>query len=318
MRQQSQQFEPASFECREAASNNGMQRTALRAAADRQAVGHLKRDFRMQEVRKVHFCPTCGHRSPQKLIFIHKCSTLDVGWDVERGGEATPFEVLYHVATCETCDELLIYRTTELWDIGLDPRLETYFVDAHRQLNTHLVYPDTRDLEESVPKGIRDIYMEAVRIKDLAPNAFAVQIRRALEALCEDRSAQRGTLQQRLADLSAKGEIPATLSRVSDVLRLLGNIGAHAGDQSVKAWQIHTLDEFFRAIVEYVYVAPSKLKEFTDSMASFNSGRPKANPELKEPSIYGGKELTRQEEKTMKVGDLIKEQGGAIDERQNK
>ena len=105
----------------------------------------------------------------------------------------------------------------------------------------------------------------------MAPNAFAVQIRRALEALCEDRGAKNGTLQNMLNELSTKGEIPSTLIEATDLLRLIGNIGAHASEDSVKPWQVRTLDEFFRAIVEYVYIAPSKIKEFREGLKKFKS-----------------------------------------------
>lgn len=55
------------------------------------------------------------------------------------------------------------------------------------------------------------------------------------------------------------------------MLRFLGNVGAHAVEESVMPWQVYAIDEFFRAVVEYVYVAPSKLKDFKDSLAKFKS-----------------------------------------------
>lgn len=58
---------------------------------------------------------------------------------------------------------------------------------------------------------------------------------------------------------------------MTDVLRLLGNIGAHAAGQSVKLGHVRAIDDFFRAIIEYVYVAPSKLKEFRDRLERFGT-----------------------------------------------
>ena len=56
---------------------------------------------------------------------------------------------------------------------------------------------------------------------------------------------------------------------MTDVLRLLGNIGAHAVEQSIKPIHVIVIDDFFHLIIEYVYVAPSKLKEFRDWYKGF-------------------------------------------------
>jgi hypothetical protein len=210
----------------------------------------------MEEIRNIGFCPHCGNKSPQKLI--HTQGTSGTGWIIE-DGEEVDLTVVYFVASCETCNHILVYRAVE--EIPDDK----YFTSAE------LVFPESGKLPSPVPKTVSNIYSEALRIKNLAPNAFAVQIRRALEALCEDRGAKNGTLQNMLNELSTKGEIPSTLIEATDLLRLIGNIGAHASEDSVKPWQVRTLDEFFRAIVEYVYIAPSKIKEFREGLKKFKS-----------------------------------------------
>ena len=100
------------------------------------------------------------------------------------------------------------------------------------------------------------------RIRALAPNAFAVQIRRALEALCEDRNADGRNLATQLGDLAKKNEIPSVLVELADTLRLVGNVGAHSGNQTVHQLQAYEIDEFFRVLIEYVYIAPNKLAAF--------------------------------------------------------
>jgi hypothetical protein len=215
----------------------------------------------MEEIRKVKFCPHCGNRSPQKLL--HEQYGSGVGWSLT-DDEEVDFEVAYFVALCETCDGILVYRAVD------------EIPDAKHFTACDLVFPQSGELHKSIPVGVAKIYGEAARIKMIAPNAFAVQIRRALEAVCEDRGAQSGNLQKRLKDLSERGEIPTVLAQVSDALRLLGNVGAHATANSIRPWQVYAIDDFFRAIVEYVYVAPSKLREFQLSSAHFKS---KANAE---------------------------------------
>lgn len=205
----------------------------------------------MSEIRKVAYCSHCGNRAPQKLI--HKQEYSEKVWSASDGSEdVAPWSSF--VAVCETCGHLLVYDNP-------GDQLE----DSKFHLGD-LVYPKSGRLHSSVPESIAKVYAEAYRIKSIAPNAFAVQIRCALEALCEDRQAAKGTLQVRLENLANKGEIPPVLAEASDTLRLLGNIGAHGIGESIHPLQAFTIDNFFRAVVEYVYVAPSKLKEFRDKL----------------------------------------------------
>jgi hypothetical protein len=208
----------------------------------------------MEVIRRVAFCPHCGNRAPQRHIYTQEY--LGQGYSMDGTLSDDTLPCAYYVAVCETCNEILLYHS--FIDIVEDK-------DFHR---TELIWPDPGVLHQSVPKTIAECYSEAARIKNLTPNAFAVQIRRALEALCDDRGAKKGNLQSRLQDLASRGEIPPVLAEITDVLRLLGNIGAHAADQNIKPGHVPAIDNFFRAIIEYVYVAPSKLKEFQNRMKS--------------------------------------------------
>lgn len=137
------------------------------------------------------------------------------------------------------------------------------------------MWPQPGDLHPSVPESVRRIYSEASAIKSRAPNAFANQIRRSLEALCKDRGTNKRVLAQSLKELSSRGEIPPTLADMTDVLRQLGNIGSHAGDQEIDPDYVDVIDDFFRAIVEYVYIAPHKVNEFKarlDYVSKLKSG----------------------------------------------
>jgi len=201
----------------------------------------------VQKISRVAYCPHCNNTAPQKLVHVQKY--FERTWATKDGAEdRAPWSAF--VATCETCHHLLVYEN--LGDQLPDDKFD----------HGDLAYPKPDHLPVVVPSSIRNVYAEAPRIKNIAPNAFAVQIRRALEALCEDRAAKKGNLQTRLKDLADKGEIPPVLAKASDFLRLLGNIGAHGIDETIHPLQAFSIDDFFRAVVEYVYIAPSKLKEF--------------------------------------------------------
>jgi len=169
------------------------------------------------------------------------------------------------VAVCETCDHILLYEN--VGDMLNDDEFE----------KAELKYPKSGRLTIDVPQTIREVYDEAARIKEIAPNAFAVQIRRALEALCEDRAAKGHSLAEKLKDLSARAEIPPVLAEMTDVLRLIGNIGAHGISESVHPLQASAIDEFFKAVIEYVYVAPAKLRTFKKEMESSEKSEAKGD-----------------------------------------
>ena len=205
----------------------------------------------MSSEHQTKICPHCNHPSPQHVVFRQDYrETLHA----DSGDTYEDVPGTYAVALCETCGQLLLYNF-----IGGAP--------AAIVLDTeHLLWPQRHVLTEAVPARVRAIYAEAAAIRDVAPNAFAVQVRRALEALCEDRGSDTGSLGKRLEVLVTRGELPTALAEMSDVLRLLGNIGAHADALEVHQGHVYALDEFFRAITEYIYVAPQRVRAFRQQL----------------------------------------------------
>lgn len=84
-----------------------------------------------------------------------------------------------------------------------------------------------------------------------------------------------GPLHNRLEQLAKRGEIPPVLAEMTTVLRVLGNAGAHNSAQKITVPLTWVMDEFFRAVVEYVYIAPSKLEEFKQELESYKTQQKK-------------------------------------------
>lgn len=108
-------------------------------------------------------------------------------------------------------------------------------------------------------KRYNKTYYEAVKIKNLTPTLFAIQIGKALEFLCKDQKAQGKSLVQQIQDLSIKGIIPPTLLKMTEIMRVLRNIAAHASSIDITSSEADSIDGFFNIIVEYVYIAPYKI-----------------------------------------------------------
>ena len=206
---------------------------------------------------RMEVCPHCGNKAPQRLVLMQHTdsSTLDSDWN------ESPAPAAWYIAVCEACSNVLVYCG---WAEGSIPEKEHFL---HRL--TILMWPDSGALHPAVPKAIAAIYREAHRLKDIAPNAFAVQVRRALEAVCNDQGIFRGQLYKRVAELVQKGIVPPVFGEAADLLRVVGNMGAHAGEAGVHTWLVSALDELLRSVVEYVYIAPSKIEDFRQRLDDY-------------------------------------------------
>jgi len=201
----------------------------------------------MEAIEHNLYCPHCGNESTQRLVYsqTHFDNVYPMG-DLESKGEKS--EARSFVTECMLCHHLLVYddNGAVLYDEA--------FAKADR------VWPEPTELHRAVPADVRDIYAEAIRVKKLAPNAFAVQIRKALEAVCSHLGERKGTLHARLERLWEKGDIPPALAKVTNMIRDLGNAGAHGNKKSVHPIEVHAINEMFLSIVDYVWVIPFKIE----------------------------------------------------------
>jgi hypothetical protein len=212
--------------------------------------------------RRVAFCPTCGNTAPQRILLTH---TYVSTWYREDGSSHRDGpDLIAHFCVCETCSAPLLYDGIDPDEVGGDwPQLR---------------YPEPAELDNDVPLSIHKIYAQAAKCKPGAPLAFAILIRKALEAICDDRGVEKpnrkeGDLFHRLQKLQARGDIPPTLAKMSDVLRTIGNTAAHEAPDGITVPMTWAIDEFFRAIVEYVYVAPAKIAKFESRLKRAKDGR---------------------------------------------
>lgn len=210
----------------------------------------------------IQFCPHCGNETPQDVVDVRSSSETARVFAELDWGEEIQEHVTYLTAVCGTCNSVLVYCS------GIECFGDPELIDMNDAI---LVYPAVRGLHRSIPDEISKLYWNAYRIKKIAPDAFVVQIRRALEAACNDRGARGTDLKKKLSDLSSKGQLPTILLEVADKMRDFGNAAVHEADESIRMWQANTIDDYFRAVVEYIYVLPSKLDEFRDSLDKLNA-----------------------------------------------
>lgn len=201
----------------------------------------------------IRHCPHCGNTAPQKLAFEHEYEDREF-YDIDGAPADLSLSCRYKARICSTCEDLILYYDDELseWSI---------------------VFPSKHSLDRAVPSPIRECYEEASRIRRASPFAYAVLLRRGLEAICDDREAKPGSLHARLAELTSRGEIPAALSEMTTILRNLGNAGAHTSKDKVTVPMTWAMSELFRAVVEYVYVAPSRVESLKKSLQKYEKSQ---------------------------------------------
>jgi hypothetical protein len=201
--------------------------------------------------RKVVLCHHCGNTTPQKLLF----QTTNSETVYYSNGEPFQLDYYHFLTQCETCTGLSLYASAIFQD------------DPENWREEFLVFPVRKNLPEVIPEKVHRAYMEASRISKIAPNAFAGQIRRALEYVCRDKQAKGHTLIDMVAYLAKQGIIPPTLAQMTDGIRILGNIGVHATDVEIDSTDVDTMDDFFKAILEYVYIGPYKISQLKDNLS---------------------------------------------------
>ena len=161
---------------------------------------------------------------------------------------------------CETCEGLSLLGCFRIDEVERDFQAPPY----------PRLYPVGPDIDppmhtvsggNPIPEPVLRAYREAWPLQHTAPGAFANQIRRALEFICDERRASGNTLYERLQFLAASGAFPPGLVEVSTLIREVGNIGSHASEKEVSRWDAELLDALFRMILEYrgPQKAPTKL-----------------------------------------------------------
>jgi len=165
---------------------------------------------------------------------------------------------------CGTCGGLNMYGDFfRVYQLNMNNLLDAKLYPKGSGLlpPSHMISPS-----DPIPSHILKLYEEVWPLRHRSPSAFIGQIRRLLEYICVDQKASGKDLYGKLQDLITKGILPGYFGDITDLLRVVGNLGAHASDKTLDIWDAELIDEFFRFVIEYVYVAPAKIKRMKERM----------------------------------------------------
>lgn len=192
-------------------------------------------------------CFHCGNIVPMKLV----------GRDVSTWDEGNPYIGVeeWSFYMCPTCKE---------------PTLICYYWQQNDKkitspIGRSVMYPDNLFDDRSIPENIRKAYMAAAATKSLDNSVSLLAWRRVLELTCKDLGAKGNSLYDQISDLSNRNILPSSLQDASNLIRSLGNAGAHSDDFSDKWMNLTDIESLVKYILEYVYVLPQKINDITTS-----------------------------------------------------
>jgi hypothetical protein len=165
---------------------------------------------------------------------------------------------LYQVLKCFKCGEIVFVRIflhSELHPEGIDNPCD-------------ILYPPEVESPSGLPKQIERAWNAAILVSRVDPNAFAVLLGRVLDLICDDRQAKPGRLHARITELSTRGEFPPNLVDLAHHLRKLRNFGAHADLGALTAEDAPLVESLCRAMLLYLYTAPSLVVRAQAKLAS--------------------------------------------------
>jgi hypothetical protein len=168
---------------------------------------------------------------------------------------------------CSNCHEPMVELLRTAFSQEQGKPLQTVVKDAK------LIYPFAPVLRKSPPQEVpsehRRDYVEAAAIESLSPRMAAVALRRCLQNVLTSKGFHGRDLVDQLAKAIEASDLPSALHESLDMLRLVGNYGAHpipvapGADTSLEV-EPGELDMLFGALddlFDHYYVKPLRLDQ---------------------------------------------------------
>lgn len=188
---------------------------------------------------------TCGHcHNISKMEILGNINDFKMIEDRDHG-YYDEFGTVYSGLKCPACKKINI--VSYYWNDSIESEDEIEYSN---------IYPKANSIPLGLPVSISKTLQAAEKIKSIDVNAYTILLRRLLEQVCLDRSAEGNTLAAMLNDLANKNEIPEKLVKVAKGLKDFGNIGAHVGIGELSENEIPIVKALTYAVLEYIYSAP--------------------------------------------------------------
>jgi len=204
-------------------------------------------------------CRHCGNRAPMLVV-----ATFSDEYEEGDNGYHWTESKNYELVQCPSCREVTLRYY--FWHDG--------YMESAEDTTIRIFYPGEKSIPRGLPPELAKEFNAADQVRRASPNAYGVLLRRVLELVCEDRSAEGDTLYLKLKDLADRDEIPSKLVTVAQSLRGFGNVGAHASLGNLTDKEVPVLENLTRAILEYVYSAPALAEAAVQRLTELQAKKP--------------------------------------------
>jgi hypothetical protein len=214
-------------------------------------------------------CGYCGNRTPHLKVCQYEHARFFDEFETMQVIEPYTW-VMY---ACGTCGGLNIYG--DYYGIYRSHGHD-FFARTRLHPRASLLLPADYMMSpaDPIPTRIMKAYEDIWPLRHRTPTAFIGQIRRLLEFVCEDQCASGKSLFSKLSDLTSRGVLPGHFANITDLLRVVGNMGAHAEEDDLSVWDAELIDDFFRPVIDYVYIAPAKIQRMQQRLSMRTSDLP--------------------------------------------
>jgi hypothetical protein len=138
-------------------------------------------------------------------------------------------------------------------------------IETHAQAQRIVkVVPETGSSElvvNHLPSDVKEYYDNAqIVLSAGVPSSAAVELRRTLEAAAQHFEVSERTLVKSIKKLAEKGLITEGFTDVLGHIRKVGNVGAHASDQSLTHEEVNRALSFTTQVLRNLFEIPEELK----------------------------------------------------------
>lgn len=223
------------------------------------------------------FCPHCNNNSIQEYLLHHFYDVKQGGlWDGEADTVQEPGASF--IFLCKTCKQVLLYefcfitppdkKEIEGFIYYSEEDGIRYMEWDEREIKSHLslFYPRIyEDIHHYVPASVKACYLKALK-NARSPQMFAIEIRKAVESICEERGidskdddGQYKKLGKKFEELCKIAMLPSYVKQIGHKMIKSGNDAAHS---DIKPENVPLIRNFFRTLVNHVYVLPMQIQEW--------------------------------------------------------
>lgn len=202
-------------------------------------------------------CSHCGNKTPHGKVFEYVHPMLFDEMDDQRYTE----DYRWLVFSCSTCGGLNLYG-----DFLKYP--------TTRDLARSKLYPKGCDLlpparvlnpGDPVPADIVELYEQIWPLRQRSPAAFIGQIKRLLMDICDEQQIAGDGFSERMMTLLSPERTPgACHENLNRIVTLLNELGETRPDARLNVWDVQIVDDFFRAVLELVYLVPARIKSIAE------------------------------------------------------